>query len=100
MQIALPTKGLERYKSNSQRARIATEVWAEENLYCANCNSDSLHQGPANMPTVDLDCPNCGVFFQLKAQSRPFSGRIVDAAYSKMVLAIRENGTPNLFALH
>ena len=25
MQIALPTKGLERYKSNSQRARIATE---------------------------------------------------------------------------
>jgi type II restriction enzyme len=51
------------------------------------------------MPAVDLDCPSCGACFQLKAQSRPFSRRIVDAAYSAMVRAIRENRTPNLFAL-
>lgn len=99
MQIALPTKGLEDYKSNSQRARIATELWAQQNLYCANCDRTSLHQAPANMPAVDLDCLGCGSCFQLKAQSRPFSRRIVDAAYSAMVRAIRENRTPNLFAL-
>jgi type II restriction enzyme len=51
------------------------------------------------MPAVDLDCPDCGAYFQLKAQSHPFSRRIVDAAYSAMVRAIRENRTPNLFAL-
>ena len=51
------------------------------------------------MPAVDLDCLGCGACFQLKAQSRPFSRRIVDAAYSAMVRAIRENRTPNLFAL-
>jgi type II restriction enzyme len=51
------------------------------------------------MPAVDLDCPSCGACFQLKAQSHPFSRRIVDAAYSAMVRAIRENRTPNLFAL-
>ena len=99
MQIALPKKGLEGYKSNSQRARIATELWAQQNLYCANCDYTSLHQAPANMPAVDLDCLGCGAFFQLKAQSHPFSRRIVDAAYSAMVRAIRENRTPNLFAL-
>jgi type II restriction enzyme len=99
VQIALPKKGLEGYKSNSQRARIATELWAQQNLYCASCDCASLHQAPANMPAVDLDCLTCGACFQLKAQSRPFSGRIVDAAYSAMVRAIRENRTPNLLAL-
>lgn len=99
MQIALPKKGLEGYTSNSQRARIATELWAQQNLYCANCDYTSLHQAPANMPAVDLDCLGCGACFQLKAQSHPFSRRIVDAAYSAMVRAIRENRTPNLFAL-
>ena len=87
------------YKSNSQRARIATELWAQQNLYCANCDYTSLHQAPANMPAVDLDCLGCGACFQLKAQSHPFSRRIVDAAYRAMVRAIRENRTPNLFAL-
>jgi hypothetical protein len=99
VQIALPKEGLEGYKSNSQRARVATELWAQQNLYCANCECTSLHQAPANMPAVDLDCLTCGACFQLKAQSHPFSRRIVDAAYSAMVRAIRENRTPNLFAL-
>lgn len=52
------------------------------------------------MPAVDFDCPNCGAPFQLKAQSHTFSARIVDAAHSAMVRAIRENRTPNLLALH
>jgi type II restriction enzyme len=36
----------------------------------------------------------------LKARAQAFGGRIVDAAYSKMVRAIQEERTPNLLALH
>jgi type II restriction enzyme len=100
VQVALSQRGLAGYKSNAQRARIATETWAQENLYCPNCESPHLDQSRADMPAVDFDCPDCHAPFQLKAQSRTFSGRIVDAAHSAMVRAIRENRTPNLLALH
>ncbi|MFZ0086009.1 MAG: DpnI domain-containing protein [Candidatus Acidiferrales bacterium] len=100
VQTALPAAGLERYKSNSQRARVATEAWGLENLYCPNCESACLAPSAANMQAVDYSCLNCRAPFQLKAQSRVLAGRIVDAAYSAMVRAIREDRTPNLFALH
>lgn len=100
MRTPLLKAGLERYKSGSQRARIATEAWAHENLYCPNCDWASLERTPVNAPAVDYRCPGCGTVFQLKSQSRPFSMRIVDAAYGSMIRAIRENRTPTLFALH
>jgi len=100
VQVALPSGGLESYRSNSQRARIATEAWAEHSLYCPNCDSLRLAPSPVNMPAIDFTCLKCDALFQLKAQSRPFSRRINDAAYSSMVQAIRENRTPNLYALH
>jgi type II restriction enzyme len=88
------------YKSGAQRARVATEAWAHENLYCPNCATASLDRAPINAPAVDYLCPSCRITFQLKSQSRVFSLRIVDAAYESMVRAIRENRTPALFALH
>jgi type II restriction enzyme len=100
VQTSLSEKGLTGYKSNAQRARVATEAWAQGNLYCPNCDSPHLDRARANMPAVDFDCPNCHAPFQLKAQSHTFCARIVDAAHSTMVRAIRENRTPNLFALH
>jgi type II restriction enzyme len=100
VQTALPETGLEGYKSNSQRARIATEAWGLENLYCPNCQSRALTASIANTPAVDYTCPVCRAPFQLKSQSRALTGRIADAAYSAMVRAIQEDRTPNLFALH
>ncbi|HTS12083.1 MAG TPA: DpnI domain-containing protein [Candidatus Limnocylindrales bacterium] len=99
MQLALPTRGLAGYTSGSQRARIATELWGLENLYCANCNSRSLNPSPPNTPAIDFECPKCRICFQLKSQSHAFGSRIVDSAYSKMVREIKLNRTPNLFAL-
>ncbi len=98
MQIALPRAGLERYESKSRRAGVATEAWGLKNLYCPNCQSPSLRGLAANTPAVDYSCPDCSAPFQLKARSSAFAGRIVDAAYSTMVRAIREERTPNLFA--
>jgi type II restriction enzyme len=98
--LALPTKRLERYHSASQRARVATEAWAAASLYCANCDSPSLELAAANTASKDFDCPRCAALFQLKGQSRPIGGRIPDAAYSAMKRAIEEDQTPNLLVLH
>ena len=99
MQTALPTLGLERYTSKSQRARVATEAWGLANFFCPNCDSPSLQDLPANTQSIDYRCVACKSPFQLKAQSRFLGGRIVDAAHSAMVRAIQEDRTPNLFAL-
>jgi type II restriction enzyme len=100
VRTALPLTGLESYKSKSLRAGVATEAWGLQNLYCPNCESSSLTGLAVNTPAVDYTCPECRAPFQLKARSSAFAGRIVDAAYSTMVRAIREDRTPNLFALH
>jgi type II restriction enzyme len=100
VQVALPGGGLTAYTSKSQRARIATEAWAESNLYCPNCNSPELVSATAGTPVIDFTCPKCAATYQLKSQSCAFSRRIVDAAYSSMVRAIMEDRTPNLYALH
>lgn len=100
METALPNAGLEEYKSGAQRARVATENWAYENLYCPNCDSSNLGRSPINTPVVDYRCPGCNAAFQLKSRSRPFSNRIVDAAYDSMIRAIRENRTPTLFVMY
>jgi type II restriction enzyme len=98
--LHLPTAGLERYKSASQRARIGTESWGAANFFCPACKSPRLRPSPQGTAAIDYVCPACGSPFQLKSQSKPFGARIVDAAYSEMKRAILEDRTPNLFVLH
>ncbi len=81
-------------------ARVATEAWALRNLYCPRCTSPRLTASPANTPVIDFNCPSCAAPFQLKSQSHALSHRIVDSAYAQMIQAIRQDGTPNLFAIH
>jgi type II restriction enzyme len=98
--LHLPTAGLARYKSASQRARIGTESWGATNFFCPACESPRLRSAPQGTAAIDHVCPACGSPFQLKSQSKPFGTRIVDAAYSEMKRAILEDRTPNLFVLH
>lgn len=100
MRLALPTDHFVKYKSPSQRARVATEAWASENLYCPNCAEKRLDSTPPNTPAVDYVCCRCSSNFQLKSQSSPLSFRIVDAAYGAMRDAILLGRTPNLFLIH
>jgi type II restriction enzyme len=100
VELQLPTKGLADYKSASQRARIGTESWGAENLYCPSCGSPTLKTLPHNTAAFDFECPRCVAPFQLKSQSRTFGTKILDAAYSEMRRAILEDRTPNLFVLH
>ncbi len=87
------------YHSGAQRARVVTEAWARSQLYCANCDSSSLGETPANNRAIDFICPRCRAPFQLKAKHSALGETVTDGAYTAMVAAIREDRTPNLLLM-
>lgn len=100
MNLALPTAGLDRYKSASQRARVSTEAWGLANLYCPSCDSPRVAALAVNTPAHDFACPSCKSFFQLKSKSSPLGNSVQDGAFAAMRKAILAEQTPNLFLLH
>jgi type II restriction enzyme len=88
------------YKNPAQQARVVTEAWGEENLYCPGCDSDHVTRSAPNREAIDYACPRCQELFQLKSRSTALGAKIVDAAYDSMQRAIVSGHTPNLFALH
>lgn len=99
MDLLLPTEGLQKYKSASQRARISSESWGARNLYCLCCDSSRLAPLPGNTPAFDYRCPQCDTGFQLKSSAKPFGRRLLDGAYSKMRAAILHEGTPHFLLM-
>ena len=100
MNLSMPAHLALNYKSPVQQARVVSESWGKDNLYCPNCQSPFLTPAPNNTAAFDFVCPICELPFQLKSKSSPLGERIVDAAYSTMMRAIVEDRTPNLYALH
>lgn len=98
--MQLPMAGLDRYTSASQRARVCTEPWGEQNLYCPVCDSPRIASLAANTPVHDFSCPRCRAWFQLKSKSSPFGTRVQDGAYEAMKKSMLSDRTPNLFLLH
>ena len=89
-----------RYKSASQQARVVTESWGLDNLFCPNCPSPVLTSAHNNTQAFDYSCPRCSSSFQLKSKSSTIGDRILDSGFEAMMRAIREDRTPNLYALH
>jgi len=100
MWLRMPIELAGGYTSGSQRTRVVSEAWGEENLYCPNCPSPALRRAPPNTEAIDFTCPDCENPFQLKSGARPFAARIIDAAYDAMRRAIHQARTPNLLLLH
>jgi len=89
-----------RFTSASQQARVITEAWAQENLYCVNCESEHLCSTPPNTQAVDFTCMECAATFQLKSQRSPLGARVTDSGYEAMCGAIQSSRIPNLILLH
>ncbi|MGB6462082.1 MAG: DpnI domain-containing protein [Candidatus Acidiferrum sp.] len=100
MDLHLPTAGLNKYRSASQRARICTESWGAASLYCPACDSRRINPLPSGTHAADFTCPSCESRFQLKSKSSAFGNRVIDGAYAAMHRAILSDETPNLFLLH
>ncbi|MFI3240509.1 MAG: DpnI domain-containing protein [Bacteroidales bacterium] len=90
------------YHSNSQRARVLTENWIKENLFCPICGANKLSQFKNNSPVADFYCENCNEQYELKSKEnkRGNIGReIVDGAYSTMIERINSQHNPNFLFL-
>jgi len=96
MNLELKSELAAGYKSPLQVARVISEDWAARNLYCPACESDRLDSSPPNARAIDLLCPECNQVYQLKSTKSWSQNRIVDAAYSAMIAAIRSDQVPNL----
>ena len=88
------------YQSGSQRARVVTESWGENNLYCPNCSSPKLDRLRHNTKASDYACPACNFRYQLKGQKTRIGNQISDGAFGAMMEAIRENETPIFYFMH
>lgn len=99
------------YKSSSQIARIITEKWTSDNLYCPRCGR-RLAQYPNNKPVYDFYCEHLnGEFivaprenFQLKSTKKfpngHFSDKILGAEYKKEMRIMEQDSFPSLILLH
>jgi type II restriction enzyme len=88
------------YKSLSQKARVLTEEWGTDNLYCPVCPSNRVIREPHNREAVDFVCPDCRAPFQLKACRNPIGRKITDAAYEAMKRAVLADRFPHLLVMH
>jgi type II restriction enzyme len=87
------------YKSNSQIARVLTESWVLNNIYCPNCGEVSLNEYDNNKPVADFYCARCTEDFELKSKNGSFASRIIDGAYSTMLERVASENNPNFFFL-
>ncbi|MEM3453501.1 MAG: DpnI domain-containing protein [Candidatus Hadarchaeum sp.] len=88
------------YKSPSQQAKVLTETWASENLYCLACSTDNLQPTSSGKKVIDFVCPECEESYQLKSQSHPFGYRVTNSAYEPKIKAIYAGTIPNFLFLH
>jgi type II restriction enzyme len=89
-----------KYTSSTQIARVVSEHWCSENLYCAACDADQLDEAAANTKVLDFRCTNCFETYQVKSQKNLNLRRIVDGAYSAMLAAVQHKTAPNLVILN
>jgi len=57
MNLNFETKLAESYTSNSQKARVLTEAWVLNEIYCPNCG-DNICNYNNNKPVADFYCKN------------------------------------------
>ena len=100
MNLRFNTSLAEGYKSAAQIARILTENWMAENVYCPSCGCKPICKAPNNRPVQDFLCPKCNEQFELKSKNGKSTGKMVnDGAYQTMIERIQADDNPNFFFL-
>jgi type II restriction enzyme len=88
------------YKSPSQRARVLTEHWVDESVFCPNCGRLEIDKYPNNQPVADFFCSNCKEDYELKSKQGSIGTKILDGAYRTKMERLRSSSNPNLFVLN
>lgn len=86
------------YKSPSQRIRVLTEHWTNDNIYCPSCGSP-INKYQNNQPVADFHCSNCTEQYELKSKKDHIGLKILNGAYKTMLERLRSRHNPNFFFL-
>lgn len=87
------------YISGSQRARVWTERWVADWIFCPNCGRSSLSQFIANLPVADFFCAGCNEQYELKSQAKPFGRKLVNGSYDRKIERLSSSTNPNFILL-
>lgn len=88
------------YASGSQSARVWTERWVHDWVYCPNCGSHKLDRFPNNSPVADFFCAACKEEYELKSQKSAFGEKVLDGSFRTKCERLAANNNPNLFLLN
>lgn len=88
---------IDKYHSNSQIARLLTETWVKQNMYCPRCGNLHIDQFENNRPVADFFCPVCSSEYELKSKSGLLGQKINNGAYETMIERITGNRNPDFF---
>ena len=83
------------YNSNSQIARVITEQWVSDNMYCPRCGNTRITHFENNKPVADFFCPQCSSQFELKSKNGKIIDTINDGAYATMINRILSLDNPD-----
>lgn len=92
----------EKYHSSTQKARVLTEDWLGNNMYCPICGAPVLSHFEANRPVADFYCERCKSEYELKSKERAAQGigdKIADGEYTTMIGRITALNNPHFFFL-
>ena len=100
MNLSFETKLADKYLGQSQKIRVLTEHWVDNQVYCPNCGHLEINKYENNRPVADFFCSNCREDYELKSKKEAVGTKIVDGAYRTMIERLQESHNPNLFLLN
>lgn len=84
------------YTSTSQKARVLTEGWVLDEIYCPSCGGP-VDNYDNNKPVADFYCKKCVEDFELKSKKGKIGKNVSAGAYKQMIRRINSPGKPNFF---
>ena len=100
MKLSFDSQLADNYTSQSQKARVLTERWVHESIFCPNCGHLEINKYPNNQPVADFFCSNCKEDYELKSKRDSVGTKIVDGAYRTMIERLQSSNNPNFFFLN
>ncbi len=97
MELDFNTELAKGYHSNAQIARVLTESWMADNMYCPRCGNSRIKHFSNNRPVADFYCPICRCEYELKSKKGVLADKINDGAYATMIERITSNQNPDFF---
>jgi type II restriction enzyme len=100
MKLFFDKKIADNYSSPSQKIRVLTENWVNNQIFCPNCGHLDIDKYGNNRPVADFFCSNCREEYELKSKKESVGLKIVDGAYRTMIERLQSTNNPNFFLLN